>query len=161
MTNPERKEIPKRHFTASALIFNERNEVLLLKHKKLGVWLYPGGHIAENETPDETLLREVKEETGLSVEILSNRDQSLGNKNVEVLYNPYAILCEFIPASGSPHYHIDMIYLGLVNGRRKLQLNDKESEDIGWFSLDEIDKLPLFPNFRVLLKKVLTERKNQ
>ena len=42
----------EKHFTASALII-DNGKVLLLHHKKLGVWLYPGGHIEKNETPDQ------------------------------------------------------------------------------------------------------------
>ena len=149
---------PKKHFTVSALIFSDRGEVLLVKHKKLGVWLYPGGHIDENETPDETLLREVKEETGLSIEVIDTRDQELGNKNVEVLHNPYAILCEFIPLPNDPHYHIDVIYQCRAKSREELQLNNKESENIGWFSQEKIDELVVYPNFRILLKKAFAER---
>ncbi len=59
-----------KHFTASALII-DNDKVLLVFHKKFNVWLYPGGHVEKNENPDETLLREVKEETGLEVEIIS------------------------------------------------------------------------------------------
>ena len=40
-----------------------------MHHKKLDVWLYPGGHVEDTETPDEALVREVKEETGLDIEI--------------------------------------------------------------------------------------------
>lgn len=38
-----KKELNK-HFTASAIII-KNNKVLLIWHKKLNVWLYPGGHI--------------------------------------------------------------------------------------------------------------------
>jgi 8-oxo-dGTP pyrophosphatase MutT (NUDIX family) len=39
----------------------------MLKHKKLGKWLPPGGHIEPNELPDDAACREVLEETGLKV----------------------------------------------------------------------------------------------
>ena len=39
-----------KHFTASALIEN-RGRFLVQFHQKLGLWLYPGGHIEENEEP--------------------------------------------------------------------------------------------------------------
>ena len=44
----------EKHFTASALVIHD-NKVLLVNHLKLGVWLYPGGHIENNETPDQTI----------------------------------------------------------------------------------------------------------
>ena len=72
-----------KHFTSSALIVHNE-KVLLVYHKKLDVWLYPGGHVEENENPDETLVREVKEETGLEVEIISNKDELLADEKNNV-----------------------------------------------------------------------------
>lgn len=145
----------KKHFTASAIIIQD-NKVLLVKHKKLGVWLYPGGHVEEDETPDQALVREVKEETGLDVEIIGEIDSSLEDRetDVSVLHKPYQILCELIKGS-EPHYHIDLIYLCLIVGENKLIHNLDEAEDIQFFSSLELENVNLFPNFRRLLEKVL------
>lgn len=40
-----------RHFTASAIVLDDHDRVLLVHHNKLGQWLYPGGHIDPNEDP--------------------------------------------------------------------------------------------------------------
>ena len=41
-----------RHFTASAVVFDDTLEhVLLVHHNKIGLWLYPGGHIDPDEDP--------------------------------------------------------------------------------------------------------------
>ncbi|PLX21947.1 DNA mismatch repair protein MutT [Candidatus Parcubacteria bacterium] len=141
----------KKHFTSSAIIV-EQNKILLIFHKKLGVWLYPGGHIEEDEHPDEALLREVKEETGLDVEIIENKDDSLSNigEDVTSLNIPYAVLCERV----NGHYHNDLIYLCKL--KNKSDFNKFESkEEIGFFSLEETGKLKLFDNFRILINKVL------
>ncbi|MET0412895.1 MAG: NUDIX domain-containing protein [Polyangiaceae bacterium] len=58
------------HFTASAFVLSpERDALLLILHKKLGLWLQPGGHI---EPSDVTLAaaarREVAEEVGAELE---------------------------------------------------------------------------------------------
>ncbi|MFP4515115.1 MAG: NUDIX hydrolase [Parcubacteria group bacterium] len=144
-----------KHFTASALIV-ENNKVLLVYHKKLDVWLYPGGHIEENENPDETLLREVKEETGLDIEVISDKDELLSDTNNDVtsLHLPYAFLCELV----GDHYHNDLIYLCKIKGKSKLKFNKNESSDIGFFEYEEIKNMKLFDNFRVLLRKVLNKR---
>ena len=44
-------------------------EVLLIKHKNGGHWAFPKGHVEKKETESETALREIKEETGLKVEL--------------------------------------------------------------------------------------------
>ena len=54
------------HITASALIVGGRG-IVLHKHKRLGLWLQPGGHIDPGERPSEAALREAREETGLAV----------------------------------------------------------------------------------------------
>jgi 8-oxo-dGTP diphosphatase len=145
-----------KHFTASALII-EDNKVLLVYHKKLDVWLYPGGHIEENEHPDEALLREVKEETGLDIEIISNKDERLSDKNNDItsLHLPYAFLCELV----GDHYHNDLIYLCKIKKKNEIKFNENESSGIGFFNYEEIERLRLFDNFRVLLKKVLNKKK--
>ena len=143
----------EKHFTASALII-DNGKVLLLHHKKLGVWLYPGGHIEKNETPDQAVIREVKEETGLDVEIMGEKDDNLADidAGVSVLHNPYVILCELI----GNHYHNDIVYLCKISGdNREIKHNKDESKDIRFFNINELDNIKLFPNFRRLLKKVL------
>jgi ADP-ribose pyrophosphatase YjhB (NUDIX family) len=58
-------------FTSSIYIVQD-GKVLLHKHKKLGIWLPPGGHIELDEDPNQAALCEAKEETGLEVEIIGN-----------------------------------------------------------------------------------------
>jgi 8-oxo-dGTP pyrophosphatase MutT (NUDIX family) len=51
--------------TASALVVDLRSGLLLLhRHRRIGRWLQPGGHIEPAEAPEAAALREVAEETG-------------------------------------------------------------------------------------------------
>ena len=58
-----------RHFTVAVFVVWEGN-VLLHFHRKLSMWLPPGGHIEQGELPDDAAVREVLEETGLEVELV-------------------------------------------------------------------------------------------
>jgi ADP-ribose pyrophosphatase YjhB (NUDIX family) len=52
-----------------ALIFNERNQILLVKEPEH--WETPGGRLKEAETPLECIIREISEELGAKVEIIN------------------------------------------------------------------------------------------
>jgi 8-oxo-dGTP pyrophosphatase MutT (NUDIX family) len=63
----ERSHFVPGHFTASAFVLSpDRRDLILIHHKKLGIWVQPGGHV---EASDPDLLsaarREVAEEVGL------------------------------------------------------------------------------------------------
>lgn len=57
------------HLTASGFVVSpERDAVLLIFHKKLGIWVQPGGHIEASDTSLEAAARrEVAEEVGLTL----------------------------------------------------------------------------------------------
>src|SRR5690606_18869145 len=59
---------PTRDWAVSAFVV-WRGRVLLHRHRKLGLWLPPGGHVEPGELPDEAAVREVLEETGVAVEL--------------------------------------------------------------------------------------------
>jgi len=52
-----------------ALILNEKDEIFLMKSPKWeNQWLVPGGKVEKGDSMQETVRKEVKEETGLEVE---------------------------------------------------------------------------------------------
>lgn len=54
--------------TVGALIFNPKGEVFLMKsHKWKNKYVIPGGHIELGEKIEDSLKREIKEETGLAI----------------------------------------------------------------------------------------------
>ena len=57
------------HFVSVAgLVRNDKDEILLLKSPNRG-WEYPGGMVEPGEALQDALIREIKEETGVDVEI--------------------------------------------------------------------------------------------
>lgn len=53
--------------SVSALIYDDDGRILLVRHSNGGVWATPGGAIEPDETPQDAVVREVWEETGLTV----------------------------------------------------------------------------------------------
>ena len=59
------------HFTASAFVVNkERTKMVVVYHIINEGWIYPGGHVDGEEDFLSVAVREVKEETGLKVDVL-------------------------------------------------------------------------------------------
>jgi 8-oxo-dGTP pyrophosphatase MutT (NUDIX family) len=50
-------------------IIRNRGRILMLKHRDTGFWVFPGGTLEPGERPQEAVLRETQEETGLTVAI--------------------------------------------------------------------------------------------
>lgn len=62
----------KKEKSCGAVVYRQGEtgvEVLMIKHQNGGHWAFPKGHVEKKETESETALREIKEETGLKVEL--------------------------------------------------------------------------------------------
>jgi ADP-ribose pyrophosphatase YjhB (NUDIX family) len=126
-------------------VFNHNKEILMIKHNKLKVWLPPGGHINENELPEDAVLREVLEETGIRASIISfKQNLSLSDDACRELERPFAVLLEDIENDGI-HNHIDMVYLCIATND-ELQLQMSEASEAGWFSYEQFKQLETFEN---------------
>lgn len=108
------------HVTASAIVTGPLGVVLHL-HKRLGLWLQPGGHIEAGEEPAAGALREAEEETGLAV-----RHPSGGPRLVHVDVHP----------GPKGHTHLDVRFL-LEADERPPAPAAGESPDVRWFAWDD------------------------
>ncbi len=62
--NPFSESEHDHHVTASAFVVSSRG-VILHRHRRLKIWLQPGGHVDNGESPEDAARRETLEETGL------------------------------------------------------------------------------------------------
>lgn len=117
-----------RDFTVATFVV-QRDSVLLLWHRKLQMWLPPGGHIEPNELPDDAAVREVMEEAGVDVVLVGDRGVSVGRPRA--LVQPAGIQLEPIRPN---HEHIDLIYFARPRDSTRVEVvGNAESEAIGWF----------------------------
>ncbi len=64
--------VAKRCFDfVNAVILGKKGRVLLEKRSDVPVWALPGGERERGESPEAAVIREVKEETGLGIEVKS------------------------------------------------------------------------------------------
>mgnify|MGYP000140261478 CR=1 FL=1 len=125
--------------TSRALIL-EDNKVLLIHRFKDGkeYFVLPGGHIEENESEEEALIREIKEETNLDAQI---------DKKLWTLKNPFD--------NSEHHFFLVTKFSGnLQLGGPELKKNSEENKyTLEWHNLTEISELNLVP--KPLKKKII------
>ncbi len=156
-----------RHFTATAFVVDSKSRVLLLWHKRLERWMPPGGHVEQDEAPEDTARRECKEETGLDVEIVGSSQPNLFDKCPEeghMLKKPIAMLLENIPASSErgeeAHQHMDFLFLArLIHEDQTMILAEEEGRELRWFTHSEIvamdTKRDIFGNVQAYILDLL------
>lgn len=119
------------HFCSSACIVNGNNKtVLFVHHKKLNKWLFVGEHIEENEDPETAVLREVKEETNLDIQLLGER-----YPREDDFIRPFTLQRNIVK---NEHIHIDLFYVALVKNLYDIKINNNELLNYKWFTRAEI-----------------------
>jgi len=123
--------------SCGAIVYrHHRNRILILliKHIKGGHWAFPKGHIEDNETEEETALREVKEETGIDVIIEPNFKES-------ICYNPKKDIKK------------EVVYF-LANAKHNnVKMQQEEISDVKWVEIDKCFELLTYDNDISLLNK--------
>ena len=65
----------------AAIIRDENNKIFIvqrnLKKAQGGLWEFPGGKIEQGETEEEALVREIKEEMNMDIEVISKFDEHI------------------------------------------------------------------------------------
>lgn len=127
-----------RDFTVATFVIRG-SEVILLRHRKLGLWLPPGGHIDPGELPDEAAIREVKEEAGIDCQLIGERgirrDATGLIASPRGLTRPAGVQLETI---GPDHEHIDLIYFALPLDPKAVPEGD-ENEAVGYYPIDSLE----------------------
>ena len=115
LPDPLNEEADPVHVTGSAIVVGDQG-TLLHRHKRLGLWIQPGGHIEPGETPWDAAMRETREETGLDP-----RHPDGGPRLVHV----------DVHDGGRGHTHLDTRYLLHAQGTPRPGAD--ESPEVAWF----------------------------
>lgn len=95
---------PKFNAGVSALVFDERDRVLLFKHTyRKFEWGIPGGALEYKEQPIEAVAREFYEETGMQIEVIRLLKV---NSAREFPHLGITYLCKIISGEFSPSHEV-------------------------------------------------------
>ena len=124
---------PKTPILAVDGLFIEKGKVLMVKrniYPFIGFWVLPGGHVDYGERVEQAIIREMKEELGISVKI---------KKLIGVYSDP----------KRDPRYHaVSVVYFcQRVKGKIKL---DYEASEFKYFPLNSLPKKIGFDHRKII-----------
>ena len=129
--------------TCGALIFNQEGKIFLMKsHKWRNKYVIPGGHVELGEKIEDSLKREIKEETGLDIH------------NIK-----FICFQEFIFGEGFwKKRHFIFFDYSCKTSSTNVVLNS-EGQEFVWVTLEEALKLPIEPYTKKTIEEYLKSHK--
>lgn len=133
---------PNQHdMTVSAYIIlrdDDRLKCLVHLHKKIGKLMQVGGHIELNETPWQSVVHEIAEESGYNTSelmILQFRKEVAKSEDNIVHPVPFTMNTHNV---GDDHYHSDLCYGFVASNLPEASVGEDESCDLQWLTLTEL-----------------------
>jgi 8-oxo-dGTP pyrophosphatase MutT (NUDIX family) len=134
------------HFTGSSFVFDfERERALLMHHKKLDIWVQPGGHADGDDNLLRVAHRELWEECGLAgLSLAWNGIFDLDRHNIPER------------ASEAAHQHFDVRFLWKADCQKDLvKIDRNEVKDTRWLNIAEAGALGVDTSVKRLFEKAL------
>jgi 8-oxo-dGTP pyrophosphatase MutT (NUDIX family) len=127
-----------------AIVQDDRGRVLMIHKTDNDRWALPGGGHEPGESIADTVVREVKEETGYDVEVETLTGTYTNPRHV-MAYDDGEVRQQFSLAFRAK----------LVGGNKQIS---SESSEVEWLTREEIDRLDLHPSMRIRLAHALSRR---
>lgn len=105
------------------------------------LWTFPKGRGEVGETPTETAVRELKEETGLTVSAFDE---------AKAVSTSYSFLRNGIQVEKTSTY-----FIGFVTSP-EFKIQEEEVKEAGWFTIQDAREKITFPDYKILLDKAIT-----
>ena len=120
-----RADDPPQHLVAYFLLYDAaQQKLLLVDHKKAGLWLPSGGHVEVDEPPETTVTREVLEELDTDASFL--------------LEAPLFLTVTTTVGTVAPHIDVSLWYVLRGDATQVPWFDAGEFHQVAWFSLDAL-----------------------
>lgn len=116
-------------------IIIQDNKILLVKNER-NEWELPGGRLEQGEMPEETVIREIKEELGLTCQV----KRIIDAMDFEVTAGKHVFI---------------VTYECTIVGLDDIVISE-EHTDLGWFTIEQLDQLNLPEGYKSSITKAIT-----
>jgi 8-oxo-dGTP diphosphatase len=124
-------------FVGAYAVCAQRGRILLVRIRDEtpanGSWTLPGGGIRFGETPEEAVVRELAEETGLD------------GKVAAIVGTHSHVYPRSVAGAGRPLHHIGCLFRMEITGGELRDETDNTTDRAQWFTFAEAAELPLVP----------------
>jgi len=132
--------IPDKHLV-SYFVLVDQDSVLLVDHKNAKLWLPTGGHVEPDEHPRDTVVRELKEELGISV-------------NLDSVGAPLMVTSTTTVGLTAGHTDVSLWYVVRVGRTTPLAYDQEEFHAARWFKFSEARQIRSDPHLSRFLSKL-------
>jgi 8-oxo-dGTP pyrophosphatase MutT (NUDIX family) len=127
---------------ASAVVVDDEGRVLLQRRLDNGLWSLPGGTMEVGETIRQCVIREVKEETGLDIDVVS----------LVGIYSDPRYVIEY--ANGEVRQQFSVCFY--CRPRSGILMSSPESIEVAWFDLADLPAIELQPSIALRIQHALS-----
>jgi len=153
-----------KHLTSSVFVFRRFTDgwrTGLIRHPRLHKMMIPGGHVEPEESSAEAALREVAEETGLAVTLVSPPAAPVpdGYRGRRVALPWWIAEYQVKPDNhlDVAHVHVDHLYVAVADGTPPPGVSLPEAaHQFGWYAAGDLTGLDMFEDARLLARLLLT-----
>lgn len=137
----QKPDTPPIHLVSYFVVVSpNHDQVLLVDHKRAGLWLPAGGHVEPGEHPKETVIREVREELGIEADFIFN--------------DPIFVTVGKTVNDEGTHTDISLWYVLKADPEQSLHYDTREFHGIRWFTLDTVPIERIEPHMRRFITKL-------
>jgi ADP-ribose pyrophosphatase YjhB (NUDIX family) len=129
---------------ASAVVADQDGRILLARRRDNDLWTIPGGAMEPGETISEAAVREVKEETGIDVEVVSL---------VGIYSNPIHVV-EY--SDGEVRQQFSVCFACRPMGGEPEP--SEETSEVGYFTPDALGRMEIHPSISLRIEHYLARR---
>jgi ADP-ribose pyrophosphatase YjhB (NUDIX family) len=130
----------------TAFVLDDAGRILMIRRTDSGLYAIPGGQQEVGETISRTVVREVKEETGIDVEPM---------RITGIYTDPEHVIAY---TDGEVRQEFSICFAARLLGGQ-LRTSD-ESSEVLWVARDELDSLNIHPSIRLRIRHASEDREH-